>query len=209
MRQIADAIRENDWAEMKQGAHSLKGASGYVGASHIHYACYYIQEAYQNNQIPQMLARYPTLVEAAIEFKRFSRRILAQSNGAVYEDSPSARTTEVAPGFEIRYCPQKDFYYCLKQGQTLEQRKMIIAAQPIKPPFLNNNIEGQYNPMPPANNMPPVDQPDVPAEDDGQRGLQIDQNNAPKKQPEAHGENQVGNSGAAERAPEVNPVPIP
>ena len=42
MKQIADAIRNNDWAEMKQGAHSLKGASGYVGASHIHYACYYI-----------------------------------------------------------------------------------------------------------------------------------------------------------------------
>jgi len=52
-----------------------------------------------------MLQRYPTLVEAAIEYKRFSRRILAQSNGTVYEETPSARTTEVADGFEIRYCP--------------------------------------------------------------------------------------------------------
>jgi len=39
---IAGAINKQDFEEFKFGAHSLKGASGYVGASHIHYSCYFI-----------------------------------------------------------------------------------------------------------------------------------------------------------------------
>lgn len=47
MKRIKDAIKAKDYEQMNHGAHALKGASGYVGASRIHYACYYIQEAYQ------------------------------------------------------------------------------------------------------------------------------------------------------------------
>lgn len=49
MRRIAQAVNQKDWDGMKAFAHSLKGACGYVGASHLHYACYYIQEAYTLN----------------------------------------------------------------------------------------------------------------------------------------------------------------
>jgi HPt (histidine-containing phosphotransfer) domain-containing protein len=66
---------------MKANAHSLKGACGYVGASRLHYSCYYIQEAYLLNQFDKMLEKYPRLVESAIEFKRYSRKILAENRG--------------------------------------------------------------------------------------------------------------------------------
>ena len=68
---------------MKANAHSLKGACGYVGASRLHYSCYYIQEAYMLNQYDKMLEKYPRLVESAIEFKRYSRKILAQNRGTI------------------------------------------------------------------------------------------------------------------------------
>ena len=62
---------------MKEQAHSLKGASGYIGAGRIHYACYFIQEAHQINNHRKMLEKYQTLVEAVIEFKLESRRLIA------------------------------------------------------------------------------------------------------------------------------------
>ena len=62
---------------MKANAHSLKGACGYVGASRLHYSCYYIQEAHHLKQFDKMVEKYPRLVETAIEFKRYSRKILA------------------------------------------------------------------------------------------------------------------------------------
>ena len=66
---------------MKAKAHSLKGACGYVGAARLHYACYFIQEAHQNGQYHLMLEKYPRLVETAVEFKRHSRKILADYKG--------------------------------------------------------------------------------------------------------------------------------
>ena len=42
MQDIAEAVNEKNMLKMKNAAHSLKGSSGYIGASHLHYACYFI-----------------------------------------------------------------------------------------------------------------------------------------------------------------------
>ena len=42
MKQVKEAVEKENFLGMKEGAHSLKGSSGYIGASHIHYACYFI-----------------------------------------------------------------------------------------------------------------------------------------------------------------------
>ena len=39
---ISQAINERDFAKYKNKVHSLKGASGYIGASNLHYSCYHI-----------------------------------------------------------------------------------------------------------------------------------------------------------------------
>ena len=67
-----------DWRGMEQGANSLKGASSYVGAGRIYYACYYIQNAYQMSDFQSMVNYYPLLVEEIIEFKKYSRKMLAE-----------------------------------------------------------------------------------------------------------------------------------
>jgi len=44
MKDIVPAYENQDYQQMKSLAHSLKGASAYIGASRLHYMCYYIQE---------------------------------------------------------------------------------------------------------------------------------------------------------------------
>ena len=81
MQQITDALDNKEWSKMKHAAHSLKGASGYVGASKIHYACYYIQKAYNASNYQEMTDYYALIVEACIEYKRYSRKFIARENG--------------------------------------------------------------------------------------------------------------------------------
>ena len=71
---------------MKNAAHSLKGASGYVGAGRVHYACYYIQKAYNSKNYEKMESYYPLIVEACIEYKRYSRKFIAQESGEYYQE---------------------------------------------------------------------------------------------------------------------------
>ena len=73
MYKIADSLNEKNWPRLKEAAHTLKGASGYVGAGQLHYACYYIQRAYTEHDNQGIINFYPLLVEASIEFKRYSR----------------------------------------------------------------------------------------------------------------------------------------
>lgn len=36
------AVATENWKEMKEAAHLIKGSSGYIGASHLQYSCYFI-----------------------------------------------------------------------------------------------------------------------------------------------------------------------
>jgi HPt (histidine-containing phosphotransfer) domain-containing protein len=42
LREIAIAVDAADFSAIKQKAHSLKGASGYIAAGPVHYCCYFI-----------------------------------------------------------------------------------------------------------------------------------------------------------------------
>ena len=66
LEELRDAVNERDYAKIKCKAHSLKGASGYIGAGAIHYSCYHMQEKFMNEQYEMMLLYYPTLIEASI-----------------------------------------------------------------------------------------------------------------------------------------------
>lgn len=81
MEKIVPAVDNQDYDNYKIHAHSLKGASGYVGASRLHYVCYFIQEHHYHNRYKDMLEYYPLLVEAAIEFRKHSREINAKHTG--------------------------------------------------------------------------------------------------------------------------------
>ena len=51
-----------------------------MGAGRLHYVCYHIQNAFHNQDYQMMVDYYPLLIETCIEFKRFSRKYLAEQN---------------------------------------------------------------------------------------------------------------------------------
>ncbi len=81
MEKLANSLASQNWGDMKFAAHSLKGSSGYIGVSRLHYACYYVQYYFMKSNFEAMVDFYPLVVETAIEFKIYSRIILAQKNG--------------------------------------------------------------------------------------------------------------------------------
>ena len=77
MKEMIIPFETMNYQKMKELAHSLKGSSSYVGASRIHYTCFFIQDNFLNKKFEKMLDYYPGLVEAAIEFKIHSRKAIA------------------------------------------------------------------------------------------------------------------------------------
>lgn len=84
LSEIIKFIDERDWLNIKQKAHALKGSSSYIGAGRLHYVCYYIQDHYILKNYQKMIDYYPSLVEAAVEFKIYSKMIIAKYKNKVY-----------------------------------------------------------------------------------------------------------------------------
>ena len=63
---VTNAMNIQNWNKVKESAHSLKGSSGYAGASHIHYDCYFMQEAHNKKDTNGMIKRYNRLIENTI-----------------------------------------------------------------------------------------------------------------------------------------------
>jgi len=61
-------VDAENYAKYKEHAHSLKGASGYIGAGRIHFDCYFIQESYIKKDYEAMKERYNRLIEDVIDF---------------------------------------------------------------------------------------------------------------------------------------------
>lgn len=94
MKDLVPAYDNLDYKEIKMLAHSLKGASAYIGASRLHYACFFIQAHFVNGEFQKQIEYYPTLVEAAMEFKVYSRKIMAKHQGVEYVWSPDQDQTD-------------------------------------------------------------------------------------------------------------------
>ena len=70
---LTAALNERDWDAIKFHAHTLKGPAGYIGASRLHYACYYICKAHSEGDVEQMIEYYPLVIETAIEVRHHVR----------------------------------------------------------------------------------------------------------------------------------------
>ena len=81
MQEIVKMFDNKKHEEFKNCAHGIKGSSAYIGAGRIHYVCYFIQENFVNKHLDNELEFYPCLVEAAIEFKTYSRKIMEKFEG--------------------------------------------------------------------------------------------------------------------------------
>ena len=92
----------------------LKGASGYVAAGPVHYCCYQIQDNYNQSNYDKMLAYYPSLVEAALDFKVYSRKIIAE-----HKCKPKPMLIHVEEAFDENKLPPDVFECPLANGYTI------------------------------------------------------------------------------------------
>jgi HPt (histidine-containing phosphotransfer) domain-containing protein len=70
-----------DYLKTKLTSHALKGVAGYMGASHIYYICETIQNSSITENPDKVLAYYPTLLEACITYRTYSRALFAEIKG--------------------------------------------------------------------------------------------------------------------------------
>lgn len=66
INQIGNAINYKKWAEVKDAADQLKKFTGHIGASHMHYDCHFMQDAYSQKRPDLMVKRYNRLIEDTI-----------------------------------------------------------------------------------------------------------------------------------------------
>ena len=137
IEKITHSLQAEDWDGMKQAAHTLKGSSGYVGASKVHYACYYIQDAYNNRNYSGMVHYYPLLVEAAVEYERYSRELIAGVRKRLYDENENPSNIMLADGYHLVYHERHDKHYCLRKSQELSDRIKVLERHKVKPDIVN------------------------------------------------------------------------
>mmetsp|Transcript_40290 Transcript_40290/g.38760 ORF Transcript_40290/g.38760 Transcript_40290/m.38760 type:complete len:179 (+) Transcript_40290:1-537(+) len=119
LEEIAKGLEANDTTRMKDGAHRIKGSSGYVGASRLHFATFYIHNCWEvdNNDYDGMIKYYQSTVESAIEFKVYSRQFLAEHQGTTYQFDEKDVEVYIARGYSL--VPVKNKYLCIRDNQTI------------------------------------------------------------------------------------------
>eukprot|EP00347_Sterkiella_histriomuscorum_P005824 403355130 len=131
MKQLAIEFQKRDWEQIKHAAHNMKGSAGYIGASRLHYACYYMQYFFVHSDFDQMVEIYPLIVESAIEVKVESRHVMARRQNKQAIITPQVETTDIAEGYRI--VKQDGQYFCLHGNQTVEERRLKYIEQMKKP----------------------------------------------------------------------------
>ena len=101
---MTEGYSTQNWVKIEQAAYALKGSSGRVGAGKIHYACFHICDAYHKGDFKSMLVYYPLIIEAVIEFRRYSRELIAGVKQQDYEESESVSNVTLRR-FEKTYFP--------------------------------------------------------------------------------------------------------
>ena len=108
-----------DYQHLKDAAHSIKGAAGYIGASRLYYQTYFMQYHYVNQNIEMMLQYYPGIIEAAIEFKIACRELLIAKGKKKPSIKKDLETIDHSSNFRLEKHPTTGVIYCCMIGQTL------------------------------------------------------------------------------------------
>ena len=116
LTQLKEGIEGGELDKVYQGYHTLKSASGYIGAGRVHFACYFIQEAQRQKDMRKLMYSYPLLVETCIEFRIYARKFIADLRKEPYTESNSAGEIQIAKGFTMEQDSESGKFYILKEG---------------------------------------------------------------------------------------------
>ena len=153
MSQVKEAYDKKDFDKIKSVAHTLKGACAYVGAGKLHYICYFIQDYWVKKEYDRMLEYYPSLVEAVIELKVASAKLLADHEGKTFIFDSELENCVHSDKFYLDKHEPSGFIYCVATNQTLTQRIDQKARLPSSP-FEEFESSPQQD-MSPVSNLKP------------------------------------------------------
>ena len=114
--QLKEGIENNDDEKLYQGYHTLKSASGYIGAGKVHFACYFIQEAQRLKDTEKLMFSYQLLLEICIEFRFYTKKFIAEYMNEPYIESSSARDIAIVKGYKMELDPETSKFFVLKEG---------------------------------------------------------------------------------------------
>ena len=65
---LKESYETENHINFKEQAHKLKGASGYVAVGRVFYACFQVQDSFNEGDYVRMYSYYPRIIELVCEF---------------------------------------------------------------------------------------------------------------------------------------------
>jgi HPt (histidine-containing phosphotransfer) domain-containing protein len=75
---MKEDVENKDYKKLREEAHSLKGASGYLAAGRVHKLSEQIQKAIDTNDIAKAISLYPRLIEESIMLRIHIKKLLSK-----------------------------------------------------------------------------------------------------------------------------------
>lgn len=98
---LKDAVNSKNFKQIKEEVHSIKGSAGYAGASWVADICYYIQLAFTEGRLGDMLPLYPKLIEISVQFWVYHTQKIAEYFNEPWALTPDLETVPIAEGYTL------------------------------------------------------------------------------------------------------------
>ena len=78
LEKVKVAMNSLNYKDLWEAIHSIKGSCAYAGGGRVTEICYHMQLAFHENWFEDMIPFYPKLIEAALEFRVYSKKKLCE-----------------------------------------------------------------------------------------------------------------------------------
>jgi hypothetical protein len=82
LTKLAEYVNDKDYFEAKAISQLIKNEALLVGASHIYYIAETMEQSPTTSDPGNVITYYPTLLEACVTFKHYSRNFIALNKGS-------------------------------------------------------------------------------------------------------------------------------
>ena len=106
---IANCARDGDFLELYLGVHSLRGGSGYCGASKVYADWWWIEQCYNSFQYVNMMKHLLNLIEHSAEFCVYSRIVICTYEGSYCSPEMMEVDLPLPPGYSLTKVGEYEF----------------------------------------------------------------------------------------------------
>ena len=143
LENLKNAIEEKDNKKVRDGAHTLKGSSTYIGAKRLSNISKEIQFAFDNKNIELGYNLYPKLLEVSILTKIYIRKDLQTEGMDAKETEDCDLIVPIADGYEIISEDKTNIKVILKENRQPKSETVNLENNPKNRKSISNldNLE--------------------------------------------------------------------